>query len=176
VRRMVWVSLVIGSMMMLGSLDRVDAKFRVERLHNTEITPPTVTLSHKPIIFLKTVNDITLIDNPLSVEQKKGRPLVIKNDPQLKDIVIYSYKEQDVAFRDGALLYVSIPSDSGTFDVDGNTVSMVLSDIENVLGIPDFLAEDGWVYIRREGALKLYFDEQQVDKVALIHFFQRSGI
>jgi hypothetical protein len=90
----------------------------------------------------------------------KGTPLHIANDPW-QDCLEYQYADVSAGVCDGTVLYVhASPAQAAQFglrlnDTDLNPATM---NAQDMLGTPDFVAEDGDVYIRGSAALKIYRD------------------
>ncbi|MDF2926106.1 MAG: hypothetical protein K0R57_5020 [Paenibacillaceae bacterium] len=121
------------------------------------------------------VEGVTLLDNKKSVIEKKGAPVTKRADSRILDMEIFDYGEWEIAFRDKDILYVAVEAEAQEIEIDGVRHSLNKEALNDSLGEPDFLAEDGWVYIRKQGAIKLYFDQDSGD-LSSIHYFHSTGI
>ncbi|MBE9915220.1 hypothetical protein G8C92_14400 [Paenibacillus donghaensis] len=110
-----------------------------------------------PLQHFDTMNGISLSDTPRDVLVKKGKPLRITHD-RWTGCNEYHYKDAVAGICDGMVDYVHIPVSAEKMRINGNWVSLKPSDVENVLGKPQFVSEDGSVFIRGFHAVKLYRD------------------
>ncbi|WP_339281423.1 hypothetical protein NST94_25920 [Paenibacillus sp. FSL H8-0282] len=88
----------------------------------------------------------------------KGNPLAVTNDPLL-ETVEYHYADVTVGVGEGVVLYVHVaPPQAQQFGlhVDGVEIDPLTDNLQDTLGKPYFIAEDGDVYLRGNNALKIY--------------------
>lgn len=136
---------------------------------------PVLPVPVHPEFRFDTVNGISLSDDTAAVVQKRGEPLASYRDSQMTDKVIYEYGDMKVAFRDSLVLYVAVPAEAETVTVDGYPISAAKDAFRKAFGNPDFTAEDGEVYIREGGALKLFIDPD-TGVLRSIHYFPAAGL
>ncbi|WP_151737415.1 hypothetical protein [Paenibacillus tengchongensis] len=90
--------------------------------------------------------------------QRKGLPLQIAPDPW-QECLEYQYADMSAGICGGTVLYVHVdPAQAGQYGLTLNGVRLdpVQNNIHDLLGSPDFVAEDGDVYLRGNAALKIY--------------------
>lgn len=102
-----------------------------------------------------TMNDISLNDTKKDVLTKKGKPLKVTQD-RLTDCNEYHYKDAVIGVCEGIVDYVHIAAVSGKMQVNGAWIPLKQAELEHTLGKPQFVAEDGKVYIRGYHAIKVY--------------------
>lgn len=108
---------------------------------------------------LKSVNGITLYDNPEAVVAKLGDPVSKSVDEVWGDLMIYQYPDMEIAFAGEFIQYVNIEA-SKQLTVDGETLSISKKSLTEAFGKPDFIAEDGIVFQQDDAVLKLFLDEE----------------
>lgn len=94
--------------------------------------------------------------------QAKGSPLRIAPDPW-QNCLEYQYDDMSAGVCEGIVLYVHVsPSQAGAYGLRLNDEKLdpVNNNFYELLGAPDFAAEDGDVYIRGNAALKIYRNAQ----------------
>ncbi len=108
----------------------------------------------------KTVNDISLQDTKADVLSKKGYPEQTK-----KDVILgsreYIYEDVTVGIIDGTVSYIQVKKEATYLKVNDVFMELTPRSIKHTLGKPDFIAEDGDVYIKGHQAVKVYLDEHQ---------------
>ncbi|UQZ33536.1 hypothetical protein C2I18_08265 [Paenibacillus sp. PK3_47] len=88
----------------------------------------------------------------------KGEPLSVASDPW-QECLEYVYADMSAGICSGAVLYVHVtPEQAGQFglQLNGREIDPAQDKIRELLGSPDFVAEDGDVYLRGSDALKIY--------------------
>lgn len=88
----------------------------------------------------------------------KGTPLNITPDPW-QECLEYQYADMTAGICDGMVTYTHVsPAQAGLYGLKLNEVILNPADdnVRELLGYPDFIAEDGDVYIRGNAALKIY--------------------
>ncbi|MEK5449906.1 hypothetical protein [Paenibacillus sp. FSL R7-0331] len=88
----------------------------------------------------------------------KGVPLSISPDPW-QECLEYQYADLTAGICGGIVTYIHVnPAQAGTYGLILNGVSLNPADntARELLGEPDFIADDGDVYIRGSAALKIY--------------------
>ncbi|MBW4083757.1 hypothetical protein [Paenibacillus sp. S150] len=92
----------------------------------------------------------------------KGLPLAVTPDPW-QECQEYHYAEMSVGICEGAVLYVHVaPAQAGEYGLylNGQRIEPQRNNLHEILGKPDFVAEDGDVYLRGNTALKIYRNAQ----------------
>ncbi|WP_410512366.1 hypothetical protein PaeBR_20525 [Paenibacillus sp. BR2-3] len=92
--------------------------------------------------------------------QKKGTPLQIVEDPW-QGCLEYQYENMSAGVLGSEVLYVHVsPSQAQRYGLFLNEVELdpAKNNLQELLGAPDFKAEDGDVYMRGNTALKIYRD------------------
>ncbi|MWV47325.1 hypothetical protein GRF59_27395 [Paenibacillus sp. HJL G12] len=102
-----------------------------------------------------TMNGISLNDTKKDVLAKKGKPLQVTQD-RLTGCHEYHYKDAVIGVCEDVVDYVHIAADSGKMQVNGAWVPLKKADLERTFGKPQFVAEDGNVFIRGYHAIKVY--------------------
>lgn len=123
-------------------------------------------------ITLSTINDISLYDDVFSLLEKKGIPDRIASDPYLQEYTSYGYTDMTVIFNEDAIECIEINTEvAGTVYLDQLEVPVTIKDLTNVLGKPDFEAEDGLVFQRKDALLKLFINPntKELESIAYYH-------
>lgn len=92
----------------------------------------------------------------------KGSPLSIAPDPW-QECLEYQYADMSAGVCEGAVLYVHVtPAQAGQYGLQLNEEKLdpARNNFQELLGTPDFVAEDGDVYLRGSAALKIYRNPQ----------------
>lgn len=105
----------------------------------------------------ETLNDISLFDRAEDVIHTKGKPLQVNEVPFI-ECTDYEYMDSTVGICDGWVNYVHVDPEVGTFRINEMDINISENEISEALGLPQFYAEDGEVYIRGEQAIKVYKD------------------
>jgi hypothetical protein len=128
-----------------------------------------------PPVRLESLEGIALTDAPWDVIEKKGKPAETRGDSRLDDMEIYDYGDWEVAFREGDILYVAVEAAAEQMLLDGVSYPLQLKTLRESLGEPNHLAEDGWVYTKPQGAIKLYVEPATGDLLS-VHYFHATGL
>lgn len=123
-------------------------------VHNAE---DQTLKSVAPMDHFDTLNGIALSDTKKDVLAIKGKPLQVTRD-QWTGCHEYHYKDAAVGICDGMVNYVHVEAAVGKMMVNGAWIPLKSPDIEQTLGKPQFVAEDGKVFIRGFHAIKVYAD------------------
>jgi len=121
----------------------------------------------------ETVNDISLWDRKEELFNKKGEALRVNEIP-ITGCTEYVYDEMIVGICDDLVSYVHVDASFGTFRVNGIDISISEKGMTDTLGVPQFYAEDGEVYIRGEQAIKVYKDSL-TGTIQGVDFFDESS-
>jgi hypothetical protein len=90
--------------------------------------------------------------------QAKGVPLNIVNE-LWQDCLEYQYADMSAGVSDGVVLYIHVTpmqAQQHGLQLSGVEIDPGKSKLKELLGTPDFIAEDGDVYMRGSTALKIY--------------------
>ncbi|MCD1261210.1 hypothetical protein B5M42_020635 [Paenibacillus athensensis] len=120
------------------------------------------------------VEGLTLSDRYEQVVAKKGMPYDVQKDPE-PGLYTYRYPSMDVGFMDGEVWYVSVPVEVGSLDINGKRVALTLEALRERLGEPDYTAEDGLVYQRRETLIKLFVDPTTKELLSVSYYHITSA-
>ncbi|OMF23452.1 hypothetical protein BK133_24495 [Paenibacillus sp. FSL H8-0548] len=129
----------------------------------------------KPSFTLQSVNDITLYDDPAAVIKKLGEPDRITQDPHLAGVVIYEYPNMNIVFSDEMVNFVELAEGAKTLWIDGIEVEATIAGVQEALGEPDYMTEDGIVFERYEALLKLFIDTD-TQQLTSIHYFHMMSM
>ncbi|GIP45214.1 hypothetical protein J45TS6_36730 [Paenibacillus sp. J45TS6] len=133
---------------------------------------PTQILPIEQQNEFKTVNDISLQDTKSEVLSKKGYPEQTKEDLILGSRE-YIYDDVTIGIIDGTVSYIQVKKDATYLKVNDVYMELTPRSIKHTLGEPDFIAEDGDVYIKGHQAVKVYLDENQ--HLKQVEFFDEAS-
>ncbi|MBP2114331.1 hypothetical protein [Paenibacillus silagei] len=136
------------------------------------VSPAPGTAAQLPVIFafehsaaadlyissFDSLSGISLYMTEEELLQIKGTPQQIVEDPWA-GCLEYQYADSSAGVCGGVVLYVhASPSQAGQYglSLNGRMLNPQAMNVQDMLGAPDFEAEDGDVYIRGEAALKIY--------------------
>ncbi|MDF2722468.1 MAG: hypothetical protein K0Q59_2143 [Paenibacillus sp.] len=129
----------------------------------------------KPPYGLQQVEGISLYDDQAAVIELFGAPQAIERDPYTQDLEIYQYSGVDVGFCLGEVHFVRVWAETGSIDIDNNTIPMTLEAFTQELGKPDFIAEDGFVFRRQQAVIKLFIDAE-TQSLTFIDYFHSTNV
>lgn len=92
----------------------------------------------------------------------KGTPLRIAPDPW-QECLEYQYADMSAGLCNGSVAYIHVtPAQAAQYGLKLNDEALnpANNNVRELLGAPDFTAEDGDVYIRGRAALKIYRNSQ----------------
>lgn len=112
----------------------------------------------RKINTFETFGGVSLSDDLQMVTEKLGGPDSIIEDPYT-GFIEYRYEDMIVGTYEGMVYYISQGSRPEEIDLNGVLIPLKDFWLHYYLGEPDFLAEDGDVYIRGHYALKIFRDE-----------------
>ncbi|OMF90708.1 hypothetical protein [Paenibacillus sp. FSL R7-0337] len=104
------------------------------------------------------LSGISLYMTEKELLQAKGTPQQIAEDPWA-GCLEYQYADISAGVCGSVVLYVhASPAQAGRYglSLNGQVLHPQTMNVQDMLGTPDFEAEDGDVYIRGEAALKIY--------------------
>jgi hypothetical protein len=150
-----------------------------EATERPESAPPAVNKAtvKKPesnqAFQLASVNGISLNDTKKTISEKKGKPLSITKDPDMPELEIYAYPQMKVGFSDETVDFVEISAAAGIIQIDDTPIPSTIDDIKEALGEPDYVAEDGIVFQRKDALLKLFINSVTL-KLSSIDYYHIS--
>lgn len=127
-------------------------------------------------VKLQSVNDISLYDDDVStVVEKHGLPKEIVSESDMEDYTVYKYADMNIYFIDGIIDYVEISGETETVTIDDSEITVSKDSIQEVLGEPDYIAEDGIVFQNNELLLKLFIDPDN-GKLKSISYYHIASV
>ncbi|MCG7380288.1 hypothetical protein MH215_25260 [Paenibacillus sp. ACRSA] len=128
----------------------------------------------EPVEAFRTLNDISLEDNMHQMLYHKGQPMDIKEDPYL-GCPEFAFQDVKVGLCEdtGEIQYIHIDASQERFKLNQQWIDMDIRSIQEVLGDPYVIAEDGEVYIRGDQALKVYL-KSGTDQIEGIDLFDAT--
>ncbi|OPH59398.1 hypothetical protein BC351_21055 [Paenibacillus ferrarius] len=123
---------------------------------------------------LVSLEGISLEDNTADVTAKKGAPLTKVEDPQFIGETIYQYPDVNVGFYEDVVAFVQVPARAGRIQINDQEISLTLADIKQLLGEPDFVAEDGVVFQRKEALIKLFMQPDTQNPISIDYYHLSS--
>lgn len=120
---------------------------------------------------LQSVNGLSLYDDKITVERMLGEPLRITRDEWLDEMETYEYPDMDIVFHGGMMDEIKVSGSASTIWIDDEEIPVSIEALIRALGEPDYKAEDGIVYERRETVLKLFinYDTGTLESIAYYH-------
>ncbi|MDN4068124.1 hypothetical protein QYF50_09525 [Paenibacillus vini] len=103
------------------------------------------------------MDGITLYDDYKSVLSKKGEPDSADKDPYT-GYTEFRYDGLTIGLYEGLVYYVHTGPSPEKMSLNGISIPLQEVWLRHYFGEPDFVAEDGDVYIRGNAALKVYRD------------------
>ncbi|NQX70168.1 hypothetical protein HQN90_28930 [Paenibacillus alba] len=123
---------------------------------------------------LVSLEGISLEDNTADVTAKKGAPLTTVEDPQFIGETIYQYPDVNVGFYEDVVAFVQVPARAGRIQINDQEIPLTLTDVKQLLGEPDFVAEDGVVFQRKEALIKLFMQPDTQDLISIDYYHLSS--
>jgi hypothetical protein len=178
---MILLGFIVSGIIVWGSL-RADASnqtFFFAASPNPASQPPVlsqvITESKPKFVFhFNSVNGISLYDTKESIKAKFGSPQAITQDPNLIELETYVYPMMKVGFSYGTADYVEVPAEAGSILIDDVHVATTVEAMKEALGEPDYIAEDGIVFQRRDALIKLFIDPM-TRQPTVIHYYHISS-
>ncbi|MFC5702262.1 hypothetical protein ACFPVX_13245 [Cohnella faecalis] len=92
--------------------------------------------------------------------EKWGQPSGKERDEWQPGCVTWSYgKSKNVGLCEGTVSYVQLKAAASGADIDGKKVKLDKQSLEDALGAPAFVADDGWGVTNGTDALKVFVDD-----------------
>lgn len=125
----------------------------------------------QPELKLQSVNGISLYDDKITVERMLGEPVRVTHDDYFKELETYEYPNLDVVFNEGIMQEIKVSGSADTIWIDDQEIPVSIEALIRALGEPDYKADDGIVYERRENVLKLFinYDNGTLESIAYYH-------
>lgn len=99
-------------------------------------------------------------DRADDVVERWGRPSGKERDEWQPGCETWSYgTSRNVGLCEGSVTFVQLKADADGADVDGRKVKLDKKSLEEALGAPAFVAEDGWGVTNGFDALKVFVDD-----------------
>ncbi|AZK46163.1 hypothetical protein [Paenibacillus lentus] len=143
----------------VDSIPQLSVKLAFSPQSSSERSVPDENKAASPIDEFHSMGDVTLHDDRESVVQKKGRPLSIHKNAY-SGYTEYQYADITVGLYEDLVYYVHIAASPEKIKVNGRWLSLQKPGLDQVFGEPDYVAEDGDVYIRDLAAIKIYRDPE----------------
>lgn len=124
--------------------------------------------------MLNSLEGISLYDDTASVIAKKGYPLRFVQDPHFEEAFTYEYPDMNIGFQDGIVTFVQIPAKVGHVQINDQRVPLTITDVKRLLGEPDYVAEDGIVFQRREALIKLFIESETQELISIDYYHLSS--
>ncbi|NGZ77871.1 hypothetical protein [Saccharibacillus alkalitolerans] len=118
--------------------------------------PQTPTAAYPASSGYETLNGLTLQDRIEKVGRLYGEPS--ERVPAYMAGEEYRYGGLNVGTYEKWIYYISVPSSAESFNLNGHELPMDGQRIREVLGEPDFTADDGFGYEHDGQALKVFVD------------------
>ncbi|RXZ81528.1 hypothetical protein EBB07_14475 [Paenibacillaceae bacterium] len=108
-------------------------------------------------LTFQTVNGIDLDDGAAAIKKKLGKPAAIEEDRWFPEQEAHHYDHITIGYSDSVLSYLSVTAEQGPLVVIGDDVlPLDMKALVSALGVPDYVAEDGLVYVQGARCLKLF--------------------
>lgn len=124
--------------------------------------------------MLNSLEGISLYDDTASVIAKKGYPLRFVQDPHFEEAFTYEYSDMNIGFQDDIVTFVQIPAKVGYVQINDQRIPLTITDVKRLLGEPDYVAEDGIVFQRREALIKLFIESETQELISIDYYHLSS--
>lgn len=121
-------------------------------------------------LSLAVVNGVPLDASAEEVKDLAGKPIAVLEDRVLPDSEEWFYPNMTIGFYDSEVEYIIIPADISEFQVGEFRFHVDYDELRAAFGEPDFVAEDGIVYVRGNHCMKLMISEQ-TQVMTAVHFY-----
>lgn len=127
-------------------------------------------------IILDTISGVSLHQSRSEIIHLLGIPQDIYQDEWMQDMVEYRYKDLLIGFSGEDVQYIGIPTGVNDFEVDGLNMKMNMDSIKSALGEPDYIAEDGIVFIRGDTCMKVFLSNGDSGEIDAIHIYSLTNV
>jgi hypothetical protein len=122
-------------------------------------TPAAVVYNQMPEQWR--LDGIKLGENAYRVIGAWGIPSKVVTDNLHSECETWNYSNlKKVGICNGAVSFVQVLAKAKKAVVDNQVIKMDKTELRQALGKPDFIADDGWLVLRGEEALKVFVDKQ----------------
>ncbi|MGG2196956.1 hypothetical protein [Paenibacillus validus] len=137
--------------------------------------PQAAAASRNGTFKLERVNGLSVTDDLKTVYEIKGEPKAVETDPLFKEERVLVYEDCKVGLHNNFVRFIVVSAaEAETVDIDGKTLPLDAVKLQDALGKPDWIAEDGVVYRSHSRALKLFIDAE-TGKLTAVHYFHRTA-
>jgi hypothetical protein len=107
------------------------------------------------------LDGIELGENTYRVIRAWGIPSKVVKDDLQSECETWNYSDvKKVGVCNGTVSFVQVMAKAKKAVVDNQVIKMGKAELRQALGKPDFIADDGWLVLRGEEALKVFVDKQ----------------
>ncbi|GFZ81100.1 hypothetical protein GCM10008018_28330 [Paenibacillus marchantiophytorum] len=138
------------------------------------VNPMAMTNVSSAAATLFSLEGISLEDNTADVTAKKGPPSTIVEDPQFIGETIYQYPNFNVGFYEDVVSFVQVSATVGHIQINDQQIPLTVSELKQFLGEPDFVAEDGLVFQRRDTLIKLFVQPETQELISVDYYHLSS--
>ncbi|MFB9277692.1 hypothetical protein [Cohnella cellulosilytica] len=149
----------------------------IASLLNGGSTPPSsapVAAVPLPVVPHWELDGVALGDAGMEVSAAWGSPGTIEEDEWYPGCVIWSYADgRNVGLCEDAVSFVQVTAGAGQASLNGREFPLEDAALRQVLGKPEFEAEDGWGVVNGFEALKVFVDDR--GKLVSLDLFGAEG-
>jgi hypothetical protein len=127
-------------------------------------------------VTLDTINGISLYHSRSEIVELLGIPQDINKDEWVPDMEEYRYTDLLIGFIGEEVQYIGIPTGVNEFEVDGLNMERNVDSIQSALGEPDFIADDGIVFVSGEACLKVFLSTEDARVIDAIHIYSLNSV
>ncbi|UKS26382.1 hypothetical protein LOZ80_33495 [Paenibacillus sp. HWE-109] len=138
------------------------------------VNPMAMTKVSSAAATLFSLEGISLEDHTADVTAKKGPPSTIVEDPQFIGETIYQYPNFNVGFYEDVVSFVQVSATVGHIQINDQQIPSNVAELKQFLGEPDFVAEDGLVFQRRDTLIKLFLQPETQDLISVDYYHLSS--
>ncbi|MFS0723811.1 hypothetical protein [Paenibacillus sp. 1P07SE] len=109
------------------------------------------------------INGLDLSADREAVTRLFGEPLAIVPDDWTPGMEEYQYRDIRVGLYEDYIDYLIVPVSAGQVRIGDVTAALDMEQLQELLGEPEFTAEDGLVYIQDGVCIKLFFEDNGTD-------------
>lgn len=149
----------------------------LSRPASAELTFEQTPNSSPYISRFETLSGTRLFTTEMELLAAKGDPIDIVSDPW-QGCMEYQYEDMSAGVCNGAVIYVHVNPTQARMNglyLNGVEIDPVKNNLREILGSPDFRAEDGDVYMRGSTALKIYRDTESGEWLGVDLFDEYSS-
>ncbi len=107
------------------------------------------------------LDGVALGDAEREVASEWGKPVAVEEDEWHRGCAIWSYSDgRNVGLCEGAVSFVQVTAGAGQANLNGREFPLEEAALRQVLGKPEFEAEDGWGVVNGPEAIKVFVDDR----------------